>query len=187
MQTVWILPCEFLPEQNCSQHKVSGQASRCVIQSMQTWRLSLDFPQTQPFKSPHTQKPHTESLKTHTHKNSCKRRKDNEAHCGGAVSQISPCLPHPEPAHAGSQSATGGARGKHTPTEAAQITPLPQILQDFGGFSVGLPFLQLLHPKTVFEDEVLREKVIFLFLHIFSALLCSLREQKVVFTGRNWD
>lgn len=30
---------------------MSGQASRCVIQSMQTWRLSLDFPQMQPFKS----------------------------------------------------------------------------------------------------------------------------------------
>lgn len=96
-----------------------------------------------------------------------------------------PCLPHPEPTHAGTQSAIGGARGKHTPTEAAQITPLPQILQDFSGFRVGLPFLQLLHSKTIFENEVLREKVIFLFLLIFSALLCSPREQKVVFTGRN--
>lgn len=170
MQTVWALPCEFLPEQNCSQHKVSGQASRCVIQSIQTWRLSLDFPQMQPFKyfffffqSPHTQKPHTESLKTHTHKNSCKRRKDNEAHCGGAVSQISPWLPHPEPAHAGSPSALGGAWGKHTPTEAAQMIPLPQILQDFSGFSVRLPFHQLLRSRTTFENEVLREKVIFFF------------------------
>lgn len=79
---------------------------RCVIQSMQTWRLSLAFPQTQPFKSlqsPRTQNPHAESLKTHTHKNSCKRRKDNEVYCGGTVSHISPSAPHPELAHAGSQ------------------------------------------------------------------------------------
>lgn len=191
MQTVWALPCEFWPEQNCSQHKVSGQASRCVIQSMQTWRLSLDFPQMQPFKSfflqsSRTQKPHTQSLKSHTHKNSCKRRKDNEEHCGGAVSQISPCFPHPEPAHAGSQSALRGVQGKHTPTETTQIIPFPQILQDFNGFSVGLPFHRLLQSKTIFQNEVLQEKVNLFFWVFFSSALCSPREKKVIFTRRDW-
>lgn len=51
-------------------------------------------------------------------------------------------LPLCSPPWAGTcwESALRGAQGKHTLTGMTQIIPLPPTPEDFGGFSVGLPF-----------------------------------------------
>lgn len=133
---------------------------RCVIQSVQTWRLSLAFPQTQPFKSlqsPHTQNPHAESLKSHAHQNSCKRRKDKEVIVEAQAVTSPPLLPTLSWHMLGVSSQ--GSTGKTYTHWNDSNNPTPSNPIGFWWFQCGTSFLfWLLHSKRILQTEVLRKK-----------------------------